>query len=475
LTGGLAVAPAMTTVLQPAAMKPPRPITRAIAQVLPGFLVLVASAAPATAAPKPRSDSAGYDRAILGFNDGAPYRLHAAAAAAVIGDPTARVFRFTKSDWMSKDTEGTHVSARDIAERFPQRPPADLIDVFSVDLDADRVPEIVLVPRSELIGDGRRYATTILGLAPRGAGYVVLWSALSLPGERSRVVDIRDLNGDGRPEVLLAGEAGSSGYYQFHELVARAADGFRTLPVKHVDSLHYVDLDRDAKVELVIRERVGRRGPAYQWTYVDQLRQWDGKSFIDATSRYPRYHDEETLPTLVSDLIDHYDAKTPILDEKIEAIRTVRATVLAATPRPPDLDRRLVVAEGLLQKDQLLSAKKALTEIQRAYPYEPQVLVGLAGAHAALEDWSAALDDAIRALTVNPRERRAWWWAGVAFSQLEERSSAVASFSNLVRLCGSREEGIAFLRARRGEAGMEESLQRAIDQTLRSLGALASP
>ncbi|MEZ4266666.1 MAG: VCBS repeat-containing protein [Myxococcota bacterium] len=460
--------------------QPPRPAAapsrRRRLAACAGLLTALSLATAAHAAPKPRSDSGGYDRAILGFNDGTPYRLHDAAAAAVIGDATAVVYRFTKTDWMSKDTAGAYVSAREMAGRFPQRSPSDLFDVFSVDLDADRVPEIVLIPRTELLGDGRRYAPTILGLSSRGGGgYTPLWSAQGLPGERSRVVDIRDLNVDGRPELLIAGEAGTSGYYQFHELVARGPEGFRTLPVRHVDSVHYVDLDRDGRVELVVRERVGRRGPAYQWTYVDQLRQWDGKTFADATARYPRYHDEETLPTLVSDLIDHYDAKTPILDEKIEAIRSVRATVLATVPRPSDLDRQLVVAVGLLQKEQILSAKKALLEVNRAYPYETQVLVGLAQVHAALEEWPAALEAAIRALTVSPRDRRAWWWAGVAFSQVEERSSAVASFTNLVKLCGAREEGLAFLRARRGEPGMEESLQRAIDQTLRALGVLPSP
>ncbi|MCB9730464.1 MAG: hypothetical protein H6744_20445 [Deltaproteobacteria bacterium] len=435
----------------------------------------VAQILPATAAPQPRSESAGYDRAILGFNDGAPFRLQGAAAVAVLGDPSAVVFRFARNDWMSKDTEGTFVPARDLTARFPQRSPADLIDVFRVDLDADRVPELILVPRADLLNDSRRYAPTILGLSPKGSGYSPLWSAQQLPGERYRVVDVRDINGDARPEILLAGEAGTSGYYQFHELVARAPDGFRTLPVKHVDSLHYVDLDRDGRVELVVRERVGRRGPAYQWTYVDHLRQWDGRTFVDADARYPRYHDEETLPTLVGDLIDHYEAKTPILDEKIDAIRSVRATVLERTPRPADLDRRLVSAQALLQKEQILPARKALLEIQRSYPYETQALVGLAQVHAALEEWAPALDAAIRALTVSPRDRYAWWWAGVAFSQLEERSSAVASFTNLVRLTGPREEGLAFLRARRGEPGMEDSLQRAIDQTLSALGALPTP
>ena len=256
------------------------------------------------------------------------------------------------------------------------------------------------------------------------------------------------------------------GFYHFHQLIGQGGRGLSRLEVKHVDSVHYTDLDRDEHLEIVVRERVGRRGPAYQWTYVDKLFHWNGASFSSVDERYSRYHDEETIPTLLSGLVDHFDAKRPILDEKVEAIEAVRQSILARTKPPRGFDRRLVKALAALQKEQVDVAEPRLRELQRQYPYEPQVHLGLARLASEREAWDEVLGYAIKALTVTPRERRAWWWAGVAFSQLEERSSAIASFHNLVNLSGNAKDGLAFLKARRGEPGMEQRLQRTIDDTL---------
>lgn len=437
--------------------------------VLALTLGIVGSSAAAVGAPRPKPYSGSYDLDILGFNDGDPYRLRGASAEAVLAEEGAELYRFESTDWVNRAGQGSLLPVTRLTDRFPERSPAELVAVYGVDLDASGTPEMLLVPDAEAIGDeDERWAPTILGLTEEG-GYQPLWAAERLPGQRFRVVDIRDLNADGRPEILLAGEAGNSGYYQFHELVARTKAGFETLPVKHVDSIHFVDLDRDRRVEVVVRRRVGRRGPAYQWTYVDRLLQWTGDGFESADARFPRYHDEETLPTLVGDLIDHYEAKPAILEEKIEAIEMVREQVLDRTERPGDLDARIVPALSALQKERIDEARESLLAIEEAYRYDRQVLVALARVYAARDEWTSALEYAIRALSVDPRHRSAWWWAGVALSQLEERSSAIASFHNLVRLCGSRDGGLDFLRARRGEPGMEGSLQQAIDHTLVAL------
>ena len=424
----------------------------------------LATGGSARSAPKPMPHSGHYSLDILGFNEGTPYRLAGAQAEAVLDDPGAVVFRFRSRSWMDREQPGTHVTVTELGQRFASRPLVDLVAVYRLDLDRDGKPEVLLVPDADAIGDGPRYAPTLLELGDKG--YLPRWSAAKVPGERYRLVDIRDLNGDNRPEILLAGEAGSSGYYQFHELLARSPDGLRSLSVRHVDSVHYVDLDQDKTIEIVVRERVGRRGPAYQWTYVDHVHRWDGTRFVPADRLFPRYHDEQTLPTLLGDLIDHAQAKLPILMEKVEAIRRVRQEVLAAVSKPGGYDRRVVPALAALQKGQRELAARRLRDLFEAYPYEPQVLLGLAQLAADDGRWDDVLDHAVRALTVEPQSRRAWWWAGVAFSQVEERSSAVASFHNAVILGGTVEEGLAFLRARRGEPGTEGSLQRAVDQVL---------
>ena len=431
--------------------------------------VLLAIQIDAVAAPTPKPRSSRYDLDIHGFNDGEPYRLSGAGAEAVLADKRAVVFRFKSRNWLTRDQlrQGTHVHVSEIKSKFAKRTTAQLFDVYRIGIDGDGVPEILLVAKTEAIGDGRRYAPTILKLGPNG--YRPVWAAM-LPGERFRVVDIRDLDADGNVEVLLAGEAGRSGYYQFHELAGFGANSeFETLSVRHVDSIHYVDLNRDGKIEIVVRECVGRRGPAYQWTYIDHLHRWDGQRFRDAHKEFPQYHDVQTLPTLLGGLIDHYDAKLPILMEKVGAIKRVRAEVLARVKRPPNFKRRLVAALGALQKNRPLMARRRLEELDRVYRYEPQVLLGLAQLHSAGQSWELVLDHAIRALTVAPQNRKAWWWVGVALVRLAERSSAVASLHNAATIGGSLSSGIAFLKARRSEPGIAADLRAAIDQALAEL------
>jgi len=404
----------------------------------------------------------------MGFNDGDPYRITGAEAEAVLTEKGAAVFRFQSTNWMGKKEDGSYVSTSSLTKRFASRSVSDLIDVFRVDLEHDEHPEFLLVPNNKKIGHKRRYTPTIIKRTDQG--FAPMWASKKLPGERFKVLDIRDMNGDGTPEILLSGEAGRRGYYQFHRLIGLGKSGFTALAIKHVDSVHYVDLTSDGLVEVVVRTRVGRRGPASQWTYIDQLHSWTGDTFEDATTRYPKYHDEETLPTLIDDLIDHYDAKLAIRFEKVEAIERVRSATLEGTRKPRGFRRKMVKALKALQKKKFKRAKRMLEGLQQTYGYETQVLMGLAKVYDHEERWDSVLDTAIRALTITPRLREAWWRAAIAFTHLSERSSARASLFNAVQLCGKAHEGISFLAARQGEKGIHADLKDAIAGTLRLLG-----
>jgi hypothetical protein len=433
--------------------------------------LLIATICPtyhASASPRPKQAAGLYLLDILGFNDGDPYRITGAEAEAVLTEAGSVIFRFQSSDWMGKKASGTYVKASQLAQRFANRSIADLVEVYRLDLEHDEEPEFLLVPSNKKIGHKRRYAPTIIKRS--ATGFEPMWVCKELPGERFKVLDLRDLNGDGTPEILLSGEAGRRGYYQFHRLIGFGKSGFSALAVKHVDSVHYVDLTADGLAEIVVRTRVGRRGPASQWTYIDQLYSWNGDQFEDASTRYPRYHDEETLPTLIDDLIDHYDAELTIRFEKVEAIERVRASTLQNIRKPRGFRRKMVKALKALQKNRTTRAKRLLMSLQQNYPYEPQVLMGLARVDSKDKRWDSVLDSAIRALTVAPRLREAWWQAAIAFTHLRERSSAVASLHNAVQLCGKLHEGISFLKARQGEKGLVPDLKDAIAGTLRRLG-----
>jgi hypothetical protein len=434
------------------------------------LIVALCPAYPASASPRPKQAAGLYSLDILGFNDGDPYRITGAEAEAVLTEAGTVIFRFQSSDWMGKKSAGTYIKASQLAKRFASRSIADLVEVYRLDLEHDEEPEFLLVPSNKKIGHKRRYAPTIIKRST--TGFEPMWACKELPGERFKVLDLRDLNGDGTPEILLSGEAGRRGYYQFHRLVGFGPSGFTALAVKHVDSAHYVDLTADGLAEVVVRTRVGRRGPASQWTYIDQLYSWTGEQFEDASKRYPRYHDEETLPTLIDDLIDHYDAELAIRFEKVEAIERVRASTLQSVRKPRGFRRKMVKALKALQKNRTTRAKRLLVNLQQSFPYEPQVLMGLARVDSKDKRWDAVLDSAIRALTVAPRLREAWWQAAIAFTYLRERSSAVASLHNAVQLCGKLHEGIAFLKARQGDKGLVPDLKDAIAGTLRRLGKM---
>ena len=439
----------------------------ASARVALACLTAALGAAAALAAPKPHAPGR-YDLAIIGFNDGDPFRLKGAEAESILTDLDAQIFQFATTDWMAKSQRGAWVKVGEVLGRFPERAPNELIKVFKLDLDGDQMLEMLLVPTQVLAEQQIRLAPSILRV---GSDKITpLWAAMTLPGERFRVVDIRDLNGDLEPEILLGGEGGQAGFYQFMELAALGPQGWLVLDVPHVESLHFVDLDRDDKIEIVVRERVGRKGPASQWTYIDHLHRWTGTRFEAADALFPRYHDEQTLPTLIGDLIDNHDARMPILEEKLVAIQKVRELTAQWSSAPRGFHVKKVQALNLVQKKQMRQARQKLDALDRAYPYDAQVLLGLAQARSGGEEWEGVLDAALRALSVEPKNREAWWWTGVAFTALQERSSAVASLHLAVRLTGTHDEGLAFLRARRAAPGMDSELQEVIDQAIALAG-----
>lgn len=440
---------------------------RSVAVAVLTIAALLAGHGDAQAGPKPRREFQAYDLSIVGFNDGDPWRMKAAEVEGLLEDPDVMVWEFEGSDWMARPRKGKLVPAQDVAGRLPERAAADLFRVYRFDMDGDRAPEFLIVGGPRLVEAGVKVAPTLISIGPKAAR--VLWHGGELSGERFRVADIRDLDGDLEPELVIAGEGGQSGAYQFMAIVARAAKRFEVFLVQHVDSVHFVDLDRDGKVEIVHRERVGRKGAAHQWTYVDHLLRWNGTSFESALAAFPRYHDEQTLPGLIGDLIDNHDARLPILEEKVDAILKVRASTQEGRPQPRAFRQKKVQALAQLQRQQLKKARAGLEGLHAAWPFDAQVQLGLARLHAADGGWLRVLEHATRAVSLDPRSREAWYEVGAALVQLQERSSALGALVLSVVLGGSREEGVAWLRARRGEPGMDSELQARIDEALGEL------
>jgi len=424
-------------------------------------------APPTHAGRKPRPGFQAYDLTMLGFNDGDPYRVKSAEVEGLIEDSEFVVFEPQGTDWMTRSRKGQFIAAGEIAARFPERNPADLFRVYRFDADGDRVPEFLVVGSGRLAELGVRVAPTLLALS--GGRFKTLWYAADLTGDRFRVADVRDLNGDLDPEVVLVGEGGQSGAYQFMAILAHGPKAFEAYVVQNVDSLHFVDLDRDGNIEIVHRERVGRKGAAHQWTYIDKLLRWNGQSFESALSAFPRYHDEQTLPSLVGDLIDNYDARMSILEEKVDAIHLIRGETQVGRVLPKRFHQKKVQALAYLQKLQLKQARVGLDNLHAAWPFDLQVELALSSVHHTDSAWLKSLEASTRAVTLDARSRDAWYRMAAALAALQERSSSVACLVLSAVLGGEIQEGRAFLKARRGEPGMDSALQAAIDEALAEL------
>ena len=368
---------------------------------------------------------------------------------------------------MSRTRKGRVLPASQLAERFPERSLGDLFRVYRFDVVGDRSPEILIVGTAALFELGVRLAPTLLAVEP--SGLQVIWHGGELLGDRFRVADLRDLNGDLDPELLLVGEAGQGGAWQFMALLGHGPRGFQQLVAQSADSLLYMDLDRDGQIEVVHRERVGRRGTAHQWTYIDTIWRWSGELFTRQQAAFPRYHDEETLPALIGQLIDQFDARRPVLDEKTDAIRRVRAETMAGREPPKRFDVKRKEALALAQKLKTRQARSALEALVAAWPFDLEVHLALARIHGEERAWSRALEAATRALTLDPNAREAWFRTALVLAKLQERSSAVACAVLSVTLGGDLGEGLAFLKARKSEAAQDADLQAVLDEALREL------
>ena len=432
-------------------------------------LGLAVRAPSAMAGPKTRREFRQYDLSALGFNDGDPYRVKAAEAEGLLEEPDLKVYEFLAVDWMSRTRKGRLLVASQIAERFPERAVGDLFRLYRFDVLGDRAPEILVVGTPALFELGVRLAPTLLAVEP--TGLQVVWHGGELLGDRFRVADMRDLNGDLEPELLLVGEAGQGGAWQFMALIGHGVRGFQQLVAQSADSFVYLDLDRDGKVEIVHHERVGRRGTAHQWTYIDTIWGWSGEVFLRQQAAFPRYHDEETLPALIGQLIDQYDARRAVLDEKVEAIRRVRGETMTGRQPPPRFDAKRKEALTQAQKLKTKQARASLEALVAAWPFDVEVQLALARILEQERAWPRAIEAATRAISLEPGSREAWLRASMILAKLQERSSAVACAVLSVVLGGDPGEGLAYLKAHRGEAGTDPDLQGVLDEALRELDA----
>jgi tetratricopeptide (TPR) repeat protein len=400
------------------------------------------------------------------FNRGDALRLTTAELMSVLREEGAKIWRYHDGDWIKPDRAGHGVSPDELenwargGERLWK-----LVEGYRFDWNQDGRAEVLLVPRYEQLAPGHFSAPTMLGRDGAGSWKIVEYPR-ALPGESFELEDIRDQNGDGRLEVVLSGRGGTNTYYTYFSVWAVDDRGqTKRLVTKAPDTLHVLDLQRSGRYQLLIRMLTSQQGQPHTWTWVDHLTQWNGREFKRHAKLFAHYHDQVSKRRLVDELIDCSGEDPFILRVKVEVLRQIHAHVLSERPIQVAQSNVTDRARSLAALGQLVTATELLEEELRGSPYDVSLLDALAEVKMAQQLHGEALSVLYRLLGVAPDSGSAWFKAGLCFARLQERTNAVASFVNSVRipLDGmQRREKLEAARAAEPDAAVRAALTAAV-------------
>lgn len=399
-------------------------------------VVVVATTVSAASAAPPASAALGrptLDPTEYGMNEGDALRMSATDVADLAKEPGVVLWRFHGTNWMKTGRTGSPVTLDELSGDYGRRPVSELVAGWHADLDGNGTLEVILVAVGEAERGRTKYGATVL--ARRGERWDMLFHSQDLPGETYQVEDIRDLDGDGRLDVILSARAGAADFYTSWAVLAfDAKGGLQRYITRPPDSLHLMDLDKDGRFELVVRHLVSRRGLSHLWTFLDRIVSWDGQRFVEEPSRFVRYHDEVVKRRLIDELIDHYDADPVVLKIKTDVLRDLHARVLAKAGKQPNVDRLVERARDLAAAGQKEQGWNVVARAIVDAPYDTGAL--RQGVSIALQRgrFVEALHMLYALLGIVPDDMLGWRQMGLCFARLHERSAAIASFHNSVRL-----------------------------------------
>lgn len=401
-----------------------------------GFAVLCISlfvASHGFAKPHPIRGQGALKTDELAFNHGESARLTLAELSVFSRRSDAQVFELAGDNWLLTGRSGELIQLETLSDRYPSQRLGELLDVYRVDLNLDKAPEYFVFVRGKN-EDGRQYSATVL--TERNGKLSFLYRPQDVPGERFRMVDVRDHDGDGRPEIILAGEGGEGDFYTYFAVLAMNAKGeLQQRVLQAPETVHLMDMDEDGTNEFLVRKVVSKRGerPLY-WTLVDRIMMWNGQTFEEEPKKFLDYHNEETKPRLIDELLDFHQEDLLLLETKVEVIRQVHSHVVATTPISVKRDSSVVFARVALEKGRKKRARALLERAIKEDPFRVDALYEL----AKLEMWAAREREAIallyRAIGVKPQSGPLWMTLGLCFSRIGEADTAMAAMCNSVRL-----------------------------------------
>ena len=366
--------------------------------------------------------------------------------------PPDKIPRFIKADplviWQDnfKDpSQSGYVSVgqmKDLEGR-PLRP-EQAIRLFRLDLDGDKVEEVVILPNQTF---GTSYRPTVLQRA--GSRYLPIKVA-DITGDNYDMMDIRDLNGDQRLDFILHGSSGASSYEDITEVFWQSDKNLNSQVFKQWVRLR--DFDRSGVFQLLVDSIGGTSGPHSEWAGWTDIYKWNGRNYENANVEYAAYYEKELIPEYISEILNYTEdivGTTDVIQDRIALVRKAQETISQNIPYGVihPLQAALHHEKGMvfLKQNQPAEAIEELTQAVRWDPKSPELLNSLIQAYLVEGDYEQAEVCSLKLIGLAPDQATAWTNLGYTYAKQGKQDKAVRSLKVYLQFTLDPDEGVNYL------------------------------
>lgn len=319
--------------------------------------------------------------------------------------------------------------------------PQEAVRIFKIDVDKDKTDELLILPN---LAFGSSYRPTVLKKV--GSHYKPLKVA-EITGDYYEVMDIRDLNGDGRLDFILQSSSGASSYGDTSEVFWY--DGKNLNSQVFSQWIRLRDFDSNGIFQLLIDSVGGTAGPHSEWAGWTDIYKWNGTRYENANGEYVAYFEKELIPQYISQILGYAEdikGANDVIQDRINLIRKAEQIVLQQIPEnvtnPIQAARHNEKGMSLLKQNRIPEAIEELTQAVQWDPKSPDLLTNLIQAYLAKGDHQQAEAYAVKLIGLAPDQAKAWKNLGYIYAEQDNSDKAIRSLRIYLQFVPDMDEGI---------------------------------
>lgn len=306
------------------------------------------------------------------------------------------------------------------------------LQIFLIDLDGDLSEEILLIPR---ILFGNKYRATIL---KRFFDYYQPLAISEITGDYYYVVDIRDLNRDQYPDLILGCSSGASSYQDIREIFWFSNNQLHRQVFHQWVRLR--DFNRDGLFELLVDSVGGTSGAHSQWAYWTDIYVWNPDGYKKDNARYPEYYEQELIPGYISEILsysENSEEETGVTLDRISLIQRAQNIIQQGTgfSTSDPVKIKLLNQRGkeFLNQNKLEEALSEFTQAFYLEPYNLEIIQDLIQIYLTRGDYERAIRYSFRAIQLAPEQEVVWESLGYSYLKQGQYDKAIQCFDNYLR------------------------------------------